>query len=377
MSAIANQHKQYYDFTGIQNDLFQRSREGTKNFKNLLEIVISDENILLAYRQVKSNTGSKKTGTDDKTILDLANTNQDEFIHYMRELVLNYKPRSVRRVWIDKNYSKGKRPLGIPCIQDRIVQQMFLNVLEPICEGKFYNHSYGFRPTRTTRHAVARIQTLVNINKYHYTVDIDIKGFFDNVNHSILLKQVWNIGIRDKRVIAVISKMLKAPIKGEDIPTKGVPQGGILSPLLSNIALNDLDQWVADQWECFETRYQYSVNYSKYVNLRRNSKLKEGFLVRYADDFRIMTNTHDSAVKWFHAVVDFLNRRLKLEISPNKSKIINLRKKSSSFLGYKFKTAIKKNKRVFFSHIDDDKQKQIITKLKARIYEIQKHPCGW
>lgn len=80
MSAIANRHKQYYDFFGIQNDLFQRSREGTKNFKNLLEIVISD----------------------------LANTNQDEFIHYMRELVLNYKPKSVRRVWIDKNYSKGK-----------------------------------------------------------------------------------------------------------------------------------------------------------------------------------------------------------------------------------------------------------------------------
>ncbi|MDA1570340.1 reverse transcriptase domain-containing protein, partial [Bacillus cereus] len=290
--------------------------------------------------------------------------------------VLNYKPKSVRRVWIDKNYSKGKRPLGIACIQDRIVQQMFLNVLEPICEGKFYNHSYGFRPTRTTRHAVARVQTLVNINKYHYTVDIDIKGFFDNVNHSILLKQVWNIGIRDKRVIAVISKMLKAPIKGEGIPTKGVPQGGILSPLLSNIVLNDLDQWVADQWECFETRYQYSVNYSKYVNLRRNSKLKEGFLVRYADDFRIMTNTHDSAVKWFHAVVDFLNKRLKLEISPNKSKIINLRKKSSSFLGYKFKSAIKGNKRVFFSHIDDDKQKQIITKLKERIYEIQKHPSA-
>ncbi|WP_270394543.1 group II intron reverse transcriptase/maturase [Bacillus paranthracis] len=376
MSAIANRHKQYYDFTGIQNDLFQRSREGTKNFKNLLEIVISDENILLAYRQVKSNTGSKTPGTDDKTILDLANTNQDEFIHYMRELVLNYKPKSVRRVWIDKNYSKGKRPLGIPCIQDRIVQQMFLNVLEPICEGKFYNHSYGFRPTRTTRHAVARVQTLVNINKYHYTVDIDIKGFFDNVNHSILLKQVWNIGIRDKRVIAVISKMLKAPIKGEGILTKGVPQGGILSPLLSNIVLNDLDQWVADQWECFETRYQYSVNYSKYVNLRRNSKLKEGFLVRYADDFRIMTNTHDSAVKWFHAVVDFLNKRLKLEISPNKSKIINLRKKSSSFLGYKFKSTIKGNKRVFFSHIDDDKQKQIITKLKERIYEIQKHPSA-
>lgn len=376
MSAIANRHKQYYEFTGIQNDLFQRSREGTKIFKNLLEIVISDENILLAYRQVKSNTGSKTPGTDDQTILDLAKIDQEKFIHHMRNLVLSYTPKSVRRVWIPKNYSKGKRPLGIPCIRDRIVQQMFLNVLEPICEGKFYNHSYGFRPTRTTRHAVARVQTLVNINKYHYTVDIDIKGFFDNVNHSILLKQIWNIGIKDKRIIAVIGKMLKAPIKGEGIPTKGVPQGGILSPLLSNIVLNDLDQWVADQWESFETRYKYSVNYSKYVNLRRNSKLKEGFLVRYADNFRIMTNNYDSAVRWFHAVIDFLNKRLKLEISPEKSKIINLRKKSSSFLGYKFKAAIKGNKRVFFSHIDDKKQKQIIAKLRKRIYDIQKHPTA-
>jgi RNA-directed DNA polymerase len=287
MSAIAKRHKQYYDLSEIQNNLFQKSREGTKNFKNLLETIVSDENILLSYRQVKSNMGAKTPGTDDQTILDLARKEQSEFIIYMKKLVMNYVPKSVRRVWIPKNYGKGKRPLGIPCIRDRIVQQMFLNILEPICEGKFYNHSYGFRPARTTRHAVARVQTLVNINKYHYTVDIDIKGFFDNVNHSILLKQIWNIGIRDKRVIAIIGKMLKAPIKGEGIPSKGVPQGGILSPLMSNIVLNDLDQWVTDQWETFETRYKYSVNYSKYVNLRRTSKLKEGFLVRYADDFRI------------------------------------------------------------------------------------------
>ncbi|MGN4669641.1 reverse transcriptase domain-containing protein [Bacillus cereus group sp. MYBK234-1] len=285
MSAIANRYKQYYGFTEIQNDLFQRSREGTKNFKNLLEIIISDENILLAYRQVKSNMGAKTPGTDDQTILELAKTEQEKFIHYMRELVMNYTPSSVRRVWIPKNYSNGKRPLGIPCIRDRIVQQMFLNALEPICEGKFYNHSYGFRPTRTTRHAVARVQTLVNINKYHYTVDIDIKGFFENVNHSILLKQIWNIGVRDKRVIAVIGKMLKAPIKGEGIPSKGVPQGGILSPLLSNIVLNDLDQWVSDQWETLQTKTQYARNYNKYFCLRSaGTKLKEGFLVRYADD---------------------------------------------------------------------------------------------
>ena len=119
------------------------------------------------------------------------------------------------------------RPLGIPCILDRIIQQCFKQVLEPIAEAHFYNHSYGFRPLRSTHHAMARIQFLVNHSKLHYVVDIDIKGFFDNINHTLLIKQLWNLGIRDRKVIACISKMLKAEIDGEGIPTKGSPQGGL------------------------------------------------------------------------------------------------------------------------------------------------------
>ncbi|MEW9184549.1 reverse transcriptase domain-containing protein, partial [Bacillus mycoides] len=98
-----------------------------------------------------------------------------------------------------------------------------------------------FRPNRSTHHAMARCQFLMNRGGYSHVVDIDIQGFFDNVNHSKLLKQLYNIGITDRRVLTIISKMLKAPIKGKGIPTKGTPQGGILSPLLSNVVLNDLD----------------------------------------------------------------------------------------------------------------------------------------
>jgi RNA-directed DNA polymerase len=366
----------YYNFEEIKQTLYKQSTEGKKNFKNLMELIISDENILLAYRTIKSNKGSKTSSTDEMNIIHFAETEQDTFIQNIKSLVLDYKPRKVKRVWIPKA-NGDKRPLGIPSIIDRLIQQMFLNILEPICEGKFYNHSYGFRPIRTTRHALARVQTLININKLYYTVDIDIKGFFDNVNHSLLLKQLWNIGIKDKRVLAVISKMLKAPISGEGTPKKGVPQGGILSPLLSNVVLNDLDQWVADQWDTFNsTRNTFAQNASKIRTLRFHSNLKQGYIVRYADDFRILTKSYNLAKRWYFAVTQYLKQRLKLDISPEKSKIINLRTNSSEFLGFKIKAVRKGNKYVAFTHLTDNKKVQIKSSLRAGIKKIKENPSA-
>lgn len=212
---------------------------------DLCSIITSKENILLAYRTIKSNTGAKTCGTDGLTIDNYKYDNEEKFIGEIRNNFNNYKPNSVRRIWIPKANGK-KRSLGMPTMKDRLIQQYIKQVLEPICEAKFYAHSYGFRPN-STHDAMARSMFLINIGKLHHIVDIDIQGFFDNVNHSKLLKQMYNIGIQDKRILAIIYRMLKAPIKGEGIPAKGTSQGGILSPLLSNIVLNDLDWWIASQ----------------------------------------------------------------------------------------------------------------------------------
>ncbi|MCR8998191.1 reverse transcriptase domain-containing protein, partial [Brevibacillus laterosporus] len=208
MSAL--RYWEYYNMTGIFTDLHERAKN-KENFSRLYDIITLRENILLAYRTIKSNKGSKTAGTDGKTIDDIKAQTEEEMVTLIQKKLANYRPKKVRRVLIPKPNGK-QRPLGIPCILDRIIQQCFKQILEPIAEAHFYKHNYGFRPMRTTRHAIARIQHLINLNRLYYIVDIDIKGFFDNVNHTQLMKQLWNMGIQDRKVLRIISKMLKAEI---------------------------------------------------------------------------------------------------------------------------------------------------------------------
>lgn len=217
----------------------------------------------------------------------------------------------------------------------------------------------------------------------YYVVDIDIKSFFDNVNHTKLIRQMWNLGIRDKTLLSIIKEMLKAPIlmpNGKiEYPTKVTPQGGILSPLLSNIVLNELDWWVASQWEEMPTHNKYSIsyNYNGTVNksyirkVLRKTDLKEMYIVRYADDFKIFCKTRSDADKIFIAVRQWIKERLKLEINEEKSKVANLKKNYSEFLGFKIKAVKKKNKYVVYSNMTEKAIKNETVKLKSQIKLIQ------
>ena len=331
---------EYYDIQQEFDELYKKSKKNCK-FTDLLSIITSEENIKLAYRNIKKNHGSKTAGTDGKTIQDLEKWQTETLINHIRKKLEYYETQAIRRVEIPKPNGK-KRPLGIPTIMDRLIQQCIYQILEPIAEAKFHERSNGFRPNRSTEHAIAQVYKMVQTQQLYYIVDIDIKAFFDNVQHGKLLKQMWQMGIQDKKLLKIISVMLKAEVAGIGFPEKGTPQGGIISPLLSNIVLNELDWWIASQWETMPTKHEYqgrktrTDNSSKYRALR-SSKLKECYLVRYADDFKILCKHHNDAKRLFIATQKWLRERLGLEINTEKSKIIDLRKNYSEFLGFKIK----------------------------------------
>ena len=378
---------EYYNLQETFDTLFADSKDG-KRFTKLMPIILSEQNICLAYRNLKKNSGSKTAGTDKKTIKNLETWTEFDLVQYVRKRLHWYVPQPVRRVEIPKDNGKT-RPLGIPTITDRLIQQCILQVLEPICEAKFHDKSFGFRPNRSQENAIAVAYALAQRQNLHYVVDLDIKGFFDNVNHGKLLRQMWSIDIRDKQLLSIVSAMLKAEVAGIGFPDKGTPQGGIISPLLSNIVLNELDWWISSQWENIPMRKNYGHVRSDngvldkgymYHVLREQTELKECYGLRYADDLRIFWCNSKDGEKLFIVTQKWLKERLGLDISPEKSKIVNLKKQYSEFLGFKIKVKPKgrKNGKVKYtivSHVSD-KRKEKIKKRATDMVEKIKFPAN-
>ena len=306
-------HAEYYGMQPVFDELYRKSKSG-EIFTNLMEIILRRENILLAYRNIKTNGGSYTAGTDNRNITDIGSRTPKEVVEKVRFIVTGsrhgYRPKPVRRKDIPKPNGKT-RPLGIPCIWDRLIQQCIKQVMEPICEAQFSDNSYGFRPNRSVEHAIARTYSLMQVTHLHYVIEFDIKGFFDNVNHSKLIKQIWAMGIRDKQLIFVIKRILTAPIRMPDgttiLPDKGTPQGGIISPLLANIMLNELDKEMEKR----------GLNF-----------------VRYADDCIIMVGSEMSANRVMRNISRFIEEKLGLKVNMTKSKVD--RPRGIKYLGFGF-----------------------------------------
>jgi group II intron reverse transcriptase/maturase len=387
MSILNLRYAEYYNRQKIHDNLYKDSKNNA-SFEKISNLIIYPDNILLAFRIMKSNSGSNTPGEDKLTIKDLKKLNEQEIINKIQSMYSNYMPRKIRRVYIPKSNSE-KRPLGIPSIWDRLLQQCIKNILEPICEAKFHHHSFGFRPNRSCEHAIACLNTKINLSQMLYCVDIDIKSFFDKIDHNKLIKQLWALGIHDKKLISIIKCMLKAEIVNEGFPSEGTPQGSILSPLLANVYLNELDWWISNQWETFKTKKDYTssviTNNGSYFkcksnrnrSLRNLANLKEGYIIRYADDFKVICKTQDHAERFYHAIKSHLKLTLKLDINEEKSKVIDLTKTYSEFLGFKIRAIKKatqkfgKNSYVAYTNLSDKSINKILEQARTTIRQFK------
>jgi group II intron reverse transcriptase/maturase len=305
----------------------------------LLEQILSPTNLNLAYKRVKSNKG--KGGIDKMEVDSLGSylaENREELIGSI--LDGTFRPNPVRRVEIPKD-SGAQRQLGIPTVVDRVIQQAIQQRLSPIYEGQFSESSYGFRPGRSAHQALQQCKDYITAG-YRYAVDIDLEKFFDKVNQSKLMETLTRT-IKDGRVISLIHKYLNAGVivnNKFERTEEGVPQGGPLSPLLSNIMLNELDKELESRGHKF---------------------------VRYADDLVILTQSKRSANRVLQSITNYIEKRLYLQVNHDKTEVSYVSR--IKFLGYSF--YVNKGQGRLRVH------PKSIAKMKTRIREMTSRSNGW
>lgn len=284
-----------------------RKEERKEQAPGLMEKIVSDENAALALLAVERNGGA--AGIDGMKTEQLRPHLEKHWLAIRRKLLEgSYVPSPVKRVWIPKG-NGGERPLGIPTVLDRFVQQLILGELQPLYELLFSESSWGFRPGRGAHDAVRSAQRILTEEGKSWVVDMDIKGFFDNVDHDILMRLI-GLQIRDKRVLKLIGRILRAGVWEEGRVTKpmgkGTPQGGPLSPLLANIYLDVLDKELEGRGLSFS---------------------------RYADDCNIYVRSEKAAQRILEGITKFVAKKLKLEVSASKSGVDRPWKRK--FLGFR------------------------------------------
>lgn len=306
---------------------------------SLLEFILSPSNLNEAYKRVRRNDGSGGVdGMDTKALLKYLHHHREELITSLSEG--SYKPQPVRRVDIPKENGK-KRQLGIPTVVDRVIQQAITQQLSPIYERAFHCSSYGFRPKRNAHQAVMQCQRNAN-EGYRYVVDMDLEKFFDTVNQSKLI-EVLSRTIQDGRVVSLIHKFLRAGVMAQghysDTP-QGVPQGGNLSPLLSNVMLNELDKELEHRGHRF---------------------------VRYADDCMIFCSSKRAAQRVLASITKYIEKELYLRVNRDKTTVAHI--KDVKFLGYGFYFSSKGCRvRTHGTSVE---------KMKTKIRELTSRSNGW
>lgn len=340
------------------------SEDHDRQFNDLYNLVCDPALLIVGWQLVRHNKGTRSAGVDGMTVKDIQKRGVEAFLDNLREELRRreFRPQPVRERMIPKANGKLRR-LGIPTVRDRVVQAALKMVLEPIFEEDFQPFSYGFRPGRRAHDAIAEIVYYGN-RTYEWVLEGDIEACFDNIDHSALLDRVRH-RVGDRKVVALVKAFLKAGILSElgqasETPT-GTPQGGILSPLLANIALSKLDDLFAQDWrELMAERRQRT--------LRRQRGNGNWRLVRYADDWvALVSGTRDHAVALRQRAEEVL-ASLGLRLSESKTKITHL-DEGIDFLGFHIQRKKKRGteKRYTYVHPSAQALKAARRKVRERI----------
>lgn len=332
---------------------------------SLIDKIYRPETLYIAWQAVKKNGGS--AGTDHESIERFEEKLEENIAKLSEELCKEtYRPRPIKRVYIDKPGNREKRPLGIPTVRDRVVQSAIRKVIEPIIERQFKPNSYGFRPNRGCKDALREVDRMLKAG-YTHVVDADIKTYFDSIPHDQLMQEVRR-NIADGRLLRLLTSFLKQDIL-KDLerwtPETGTPQGAVISPLLANLYLHPVDQAMEE------------AGYN---------------MIRYADDFVIMCKDETEAKQALHKVTRLITAR-GLVMHPEKTRLVNTSEKGQGFdfLGYHFergkrwprKKSLKKIKDTIRSHTrrnNGQSLADITTKLNQTLkgwFEYYKHSHKW
>jgi RNA-directed DNA polymerase len=336
-----------------------------RRFDDLYNLVCDPAFLLIAWERVAGNSGARTAGVDRYTVRDVIDkvgvtVFLEDLRHQLRQRT--YRPLPVRERTIPK-YGGKLRKLGIPTVADRVVQAALKLVLEPIFEADFLSVSYGFRPRRRAHDAIAEIHFYGTVG-YRQVLDADIEACFDSIDHTALMDRVRR-RVTDKRVLALVKAFLKAGVMTETgVPQNsetGTPQGGILSPLLANIALTALDEHLMAPWKPGGTM---STQMRRRTRVRKN--LPNWRLVRYADDFVVLVRGEARHVEEVRAEITAVLAPLGLRLSPDKTRVVDMRE-GFDFLGFHIKWMRKRGTDKWFAYtfIADKPVRELKRKIRA------------